>query len=160
MQHPEYYGGTIPFLKSGDIKASTVSEGALWLTDTALEKTTAKLLPAETVILVIRSAILRHEMPLAVSTKPCVINQDLKAFQPNKDFDPYFLYWAIKSREEEILGKVQTMLTSHIEFKDILALPVPVIGISKQNAFRQLVEESDKSKYLNPACHMRRRKRR
>jgi type I restriction enzyme S subunit len=147
MQHPEYYGGEIPFIKSGDIKDSTVSFGALTLTTAAIENTTARLLPAGCVLLVIRSAILRHELPLAVSLNPVVINQDLKAFQPKPEFDEYYLYWAIKSNETNLLMKVQTMLTSHIEFRDILNLPVRMAPMSQQKQFRDFIEQTDKSKF-------------
>lgn len=147
MQHPEYYGGEIPFIKSGDVKGSTVSSGCLSLTKVAIENTNAKLLPAGCVLLVIRSAILRNELPLAISLNPLVINQDLKAFQPKPEFDEYYLYWAIKSKETDLLMKVQTMLTSHIEFTDILNLPVRIAPRSQQKQFREFVEQIEKSKF-------------
>ena len=75
MKHPEYYGGSIPFIKSGDVKTRTIREGALWLTDTALEQTNAKLLPPKTVIVVIRSAALRHEFHTAVTEVPVVMDE-------------------------------------------------------------------------------------
>ena len=114
MKHQEYYGGDIPFIKSGDIKSTHVSDGVLKLTKVALKETTAKLLPAGTVLVVVRSAILRNEFHIALADVPVVINQDVKAFQPAKDVLPEYLLWAIKSREDEILRNVQTMITSHI----------------------------------------------
>ena len=146
MAHPEYYGGNVPFLKSGDIKERSVSKGALWLTDLALKKTNAKLLPAGTVIVVIRSAALRHEFHAAISEVPVVINQDLKAFQPNKMFLPEYLMWAIISHESALLGNVQTVLTSHIEMKDLLNIPISIAPIESQQKFVDFVEQADKSK--------------
>ena len=81
MSHPEFYGGDIPFIKSGDVKESTVSKGVLWLTEEAITKGGASLLPKDSIIVVIRSAALRHEFHVAVTEVPVVINQDLKAFQ-------------------------------------------------------------------------------
>ena len=73
MSHPEYYGGDIPFIKSGDVKFDYVSKGALWLTSDAIEKTTARLLPAGTVLVVVRSAALKNEFHVAIAENPLVI---------------------------------------------------------------------------------------
>jgi len=148
MSHPEYYGGSIPFVKSGDVKSTSVSSGALWLTDDALEKAGIKLVPKDSVIVVIRSAALRHEFNIAVAQNPIVINQDLKALQPKSEFLPLYLLWAIKSREDMLLSKVQTVLTSHIEMTDLTALPVMVVSIERQKLFCEFVEQADKSKFV------------
>ena len=147
MQHPEYYGGDIPFIKSGDVKEHTVSEGALWLTELALTKTTAKLVPVGTVLVVIRSAALRNEFHAAVAQVPLVINQDLKAFQADEGFLPEYLMWALIAHEDRLLAGVQTVLTSHIEMRDLLSLPIMVAPIEQQEAFSRFVEQSDKSKF-------------
>ena len=146
MKHPEYYGGNIPFIKSGDVKEDRVSKGALTLTDVALKETTAKLLPKDTIIVVVRSAALLHEFHIAVSDNPIVINQDLKAIKPKDQFIPIYLMWAIKMKERIILGKVQTMLTSHIRMDDFLYLEIPVPPLALQNQFAAFVEQTDKSK--------------
>ena len=147
MSHPEYYGGDIPFIKSGDVKLDYVSTGALWLTNDAIEKTTAKLLPTGTVLIVVRSAALKNEFHVAIAENPLVINQDLKALQPKYGFTPEYLMWAIKSREREILQKVQTMLTSHVEIRDILNLPIKRASTEEQAAWSAFVHQSDKSKF-------------
>ena len=147
MKHPEYYGGDIPFIKSGDVKDDRVSKGVLTLTDTALRETTAKLLPKDTVIVVVRSAALLHEFHIAVSDNPIVINQDLKAIKPTNQFMPIYLMWAVKMKERIILGKVQTMLTSHIRMDDFLYLDVPVPPLALQQQFATFVEQTDKSKF-------------
>lgn len=146
MKHPEYYGGTIPFVKSGDIKSSIVDSGSLWLTEKALEETRVRLVPKGAVIIVIRSAILQRELPLAVSTKSFAINQDLKALEPKEEFDSFYLYWAIKSKENELLKNVQSMLTSHLDLQTILNIPIMDVPLKKQLVFRAFVEQGEKSK--------------
>lgn len=147
MSHPEFYGGDIPFIKSGDVKESTVSKGVLWLTEEAITKGGASLLPKDSIIVVIRSAALRHEFHVAVTEVPVVINQDLKAFQPKPEFMPIYLQWAIMSHESSLLGKVQTVLTSHIEMSDLLSIPVMVADLEQQQAFCDFKQQADKSKF-------------
>ena len=146
MKHPEYYGGNVPFIKSGDVKTDHVSQGALWLTEEALNRTTAKLVPAGAVVVVVRSAALRHEFHAAITDSPVVINQDIKAFHPKTDVLPEYLYWAIKSRENDLLQNVQTMLTSHIETKDVSELRVKKATVAEQMEWQKFVKQSDESK--------------
>ncbi|MBQ6106873.1 MAG: restriction endonuclease subunit S [Thermoguttaceae bacterium] len=148
MNHPEYYGGNIPFIKSGDVKGRTVCCGTLSLTNTALEKTNAKLLPAGTVLVVIRSAALQHEFHAAVAEVPVVINQDIKGLQVKDEFLPEFIMWALISNEQRLLSGVRTVLTSHIETKDLLDLPIYRASKEAQTSFCDFVTQCAKSKFL------------
>ena len=148
MKHEEYYGGNVPFIKSGDVKDTYVSSGALWLTEEALQKTTAKYVPAGTVIVVVRSGILKHDLPVAIAANPVVINQDLKAFQPRPEFTSQYLAWAIRSKEDELLSMTRAMTVDNIESKELYGIPVMVAPLEQQQRFAAFVEQSDKSKYL------------
>ena len=146
MQHPEYYGGNIPFVKSGDVKGDYIVESTLTLTKTALTKTTAKILPKSTLIVVIRSAALLKEFRIGMLMVDAVINQDLKALQVSEDFLPVYLMWAIKMQHQVLLNKVQTMLTSHIRMEDLLNLKIGTPPLSLQNQFAAFVERVDQQK--------------
>ena len=146
MQHPEYYGGNIPFVKSGDVKGDYIVESTLTLTKTALTETTAKILPKSTLIVVIRSAALLKEFRIGMLMVDAVINQDLKALQVSEDFLPVYLMWAIKMQHQVLLNKVQTMLTSHIRMEDSLNLKIGTPPLSLQNQFAAFVERVDQQK--------------
>ena len=129
MKRNDYYGGDVPFIKSGDVKADYVSSGVLWLTQKALDETTARYIPAGTVIVVTRSGILKHNLPVAITLNPVVINQDLKAFEPKPEFLPQYLAWAIRSKEETILSKTRVMTVDNIESKDLYEIPVMIASL-------------------------------
>ena len=152
MKHEEYFGGEVPFIKSGDVKADYVSSGALWLTQMALEETTAKYVPAGTVVVVTRSGILKHNLPVAITSNPVVINQDLKAFEPKSEFSPQYIAWAIRSREDELLGKTRVMTVDNIESKDLYEIPVMIASREDQEQFAAFVRQSDKSKFAALKC--------
>ena len=147
LKHEEYYGGSVPFIKSGDVKGKYVASGALWLTEEALQKTTAKYVPAGTVIVVIRSGILKHDLPVSIASNPVVINQDLKAFQPRPEFTSQYLAWAIRSKEDELLSMTRAMTVDNIESKELYGIPVMVAPLEQQQKFATFVEQSDKSKF-------------
>ena len=152
MKHEEYYGGEVPFIKSGDVKADYVSSGALWLTQRALDETTAKYVPAGTVVVVTRSGILKHDLPVAITSNPVVINQDLKAFEPKPEFSPQYIAWAIRSREDELLSKTRVMTVDNIESKDLYEIPVMIASREDQEQFAAFVRQSDKSKFAVLSC--------
>ena len=152
MKHEEYYGGEVPFIKSGDVKADYISSGALWLTQRALDETTAKYVPAGTVVVVTRSGILKHDLPVAITSNPVVINQDLKAFEPKPEFSPQYIAWAIRSREDELLSKTRVMTVDNIESKDLYEIPVMIASREDQEQFAAFVRLSDKSKFANLMC--------
>ena len=148
MKHPEYYGGDVPFIKSGDVKDNLVFSGALWLTEKALSETTAKYIPEGSVIVVNRSAALLKEFRAAITGQPVVINQDIKAFIPKTTYTSQYLLWAIKIQTQYLLTKVTTVLTSHIDLKDLLELRIVPAPVEKQKAFSAFVKQIDKSKVV------------
>ena len=148
MKHPEYYGGDIPFIKSGDVKYDVLTKGTLSLTQKALDETNAKIVPKGSVLVVVRSAALTHKFMIAVSGRNLVVNQDIKALEPNQRVLAGYLMQAIKIREQLLLDRAQTMLTTHINIKDLLDVKIPVPKIEKQQRFADFVAQVNKSKLL------------
>ena len=146
MRHPEYYGGNIPFIKSGDVRGDIVSSGVLWLTEKALMETPAKYVPKGSILIVNRSAALLREFRAAIVTQPVVINQDIKAFIPKPNFVPEYLLWAIKIQSRYLLSRVTTVLTSHIDLKDLLELEIAPVSTERQTEFSKFVYEVNKTK--------------
>lgn len=146
MSRPDFYGGRIPFVKSGDVRGDYLSNGALWLSDAALKEGGAKYVPAGSVIVVVRSATLKNELRVAIANNELVINQDLKAFVPRDEFDSQFLMHAIRLRTFELLSKVQTMVTSHLEISDLDQILIPKVSIGVQREFVAIANAAEASK--------------
>ncbi len=146
MKHPEFYGGNVPFVKSGDVKTDYVSSGSLWLTTYALEQTNAKYVPAGTVMVVTRSGILKHELPVAIALNPIVVNQDIKAFELKKEYNPVYIAWTIRSKADLLLSRKRMVTVDNIESKDLYELPIMNVSKEKQDQFASFIEQLDKSK--------------
>ena len=76
----DYWQGDIPWASPKDF-------GSFYLTDTrdhiskaALAGSSAHLVPAGTLLVVFRSGVLQHSLPVTIATQETAINQDLKAF--------------------------------------------------------------------------------
>jgi len=82
-----------------------------------------EIFPAGSLLVVGRSGILRHTLPVAIAKSPFTINQDLKVLAPNRqDDEPIakFLLLVLLSRDQDILRrcvKVGTTVES-IDWKD------------------------------------------
>jgi type I restriction enzyme S subunit len=144
MKHPEYYGGDVPFIKSGDVRGDAVSSGALWLSKKALTEAKAKFVPRGSILVVNRSAALLSEFRIAVATNPVVINQDIKAFIPKDEYESWYLLLAIRSQTKYLLTKVITVLTSHIALDELLNIPIPAATKDQQAKFADFINQTRK----------------
>jgi type I restriction enzyme S subunit len=81
-----YWGDGIPWASSRDIKAPRLASTTYSVTQKAVKQTGLKVCPTGCVLVVMRSGILAHTLPVAVTDVPVVINQDLKAFHSAEPF--------------------------------------------------------------------------
>ena len=90
--HPEYYkDGDIPWVSAKDMKTDVLKDSQIKINQLGVDNSTARLVPVNSVIMVIRSGILKHTLPVAVNKVPITVNQDLKVFIPRrKNFDEVF----------------------------------------------------------------------
>lgn len=144
MKHPEYYGGGIPFIKSGDVIGDRVFGGALSLSDVALEHASVKMIPAGSVLVVTRSARLRKEVHCAVCASDVAINQDIKAFTPLPEFTSDYLLWAIRSHEPDLLKTVRSVSTSGMDLGTLFGIGIRKAPLSLQQQFAAFVQQADK----------------
>ena len=146
MSRNDFYGGQIPFVKSGDIRSDYISCGSVWLTEAALSDGGAKYIPKGSVMVVVRSATLKNELRVAIASNDVVINQDIKAFLPSEHYLSEFLMRALRMNESTLLNGVKTMLTSHIETKDIYSISIPDAPLRLQREFVAIAEKADAAK--------------
>ncbi len=138
MKRPEYYGGDIPFVKSGDIKQDSVSSGSLALTAKAVEETGVKIVPKNSVLVVTRSAMLHRKMHSSINTRELAINQDIKAFIPSPSYLPSYLLWAIRSHEQELLAGVRSVSTCALDFNQLCSIRIRKASVQEPARVRRL----------------------
>ena len=87
----EYYGGSIPWLKTGDLNDGIVQSIPECITERALEETSVKLNPAGSILIAMYGATIGR---IGILSKPATTNQACCAcvdYLPEKKFMFYFL---------------------------------------------------------------------
>jgi type I restriction enzyme, S subunit len=79
------WNGSIPWLSSGDIKTDNVGEATETITERGLAESSARLCRPGSVLVVVRSGILKHTLPVAIISRRAAINQDIKCFDSEND---------------------------------------------------------------------------
>lgn len=99
-----YWGGTIPWLSSGDIKCGRIRRSTDYITQAGLDNSSAKLGRQGSVVVVVRSGILKHTLPVAILDIDASINQDIKCFDSgNNEFNEW-LALALQAAAHDILA--------------------------------------------------------
>ena len=149
--HPEYYeNGNIPWVSAKDMKTEILTDSQIHINQEGVANSTTKVVPENSVIMVIRSGILKHTLPVAINAVPITINQDLKAFIPGIRVLTRFLAYQFKMMESDILAGVRAVTADNIEFKTLRKRKLIVPPIKLQEQFATFVTEVDKSKVILP----------
>ena len=140
MDNKEYWdNGSHLWVTSKDMKYSHITNSLIKITDKALEvMTTYK---KGTLLVVTRSGILRHTLPLSILEKPATVNQDLKTISPHLLELSEYLYVVIKANEQFILKEYHKDGTTvdSIDFDKFKCLPIPLAPIAEQ---RRIIVET------------------
>ena len=144
--HPEYFTGSIPWVSPKDMKSLVINDSIDHITEKAIAHSTTNLVPANSVLMVIRSGILKHTLPVAVNSLPVTINQDMKAFVPNDTVKTAFLTYFFKAIENDVLADVRGVTADNIDFKAFQKRTIIVPPLALQEQFAAFVTQADKSK--------------
>lgn len=96
-KHPEYYGGDIPWVKTGDLKNIYLDHIEDTITEDGLNNSSAKMYEPGTVLLAMYGATIGATSILKI---PACTNQACAAFKPNDKAVPEFLYFFLRSKKE------------------------------------------------------------
>ena len=135
--------GTIPWVSPKDMKVDVIGVTEDRITQAAVVQSSTKLVPAGSVLMVMRSGILRHTFPVAVNEREVTLNQDLRALTPSVAIDPHFVARYLKLATHRILtecAKDGTTVDS-IEAPALARLPVPIAPLAEQRRIVARIDE-------------------
>lgn len=102
----EYWDGSVPWASAKDLKSERLSDTTNHITEYAVSSGAASLVPAGTVLVVVRGMILARTFPVTQTLSPMAINQDLKGVRPTDRLDTNFLPWLLRGSADESLQRL------------------------------------------------------
>ncbi len=132
----EYWSGSIPWASPKDMNGIYLYDTEDKITEQAVLDSATTLVPANSVLVVVRSGILKHSLPVTVTTTPTAINQDLKALMFDKRMVPAFAAHYLDIFQEQLLPLVTkhgaTVQSVNTEQFDRLMIPMPALEIQNR----------------------------
>jgi type I restriction enzyme, S subunit len=101
----EFWNGDIGWLSSGDIKKPFIDKSSETITQIGLKNSSAKICRRGSLIVVVRSGILQHTLPVAILDGDFAINQDIKCFDSGDDQLNLWLGISWRSDQRKILSE-------------------------------------------------------
>lgn len=99
----DFWDGDIPWVSPKDMKMEFISDSEEKITEQGLASSATCLVQSGAVLLVVRSGILRHTVPVAINLIPVTLNQDMKALLLQKAILPEFFAYLVRGKQQALL---------------------------------------------------------
>lgn len=139
----DYYLGAIPWVTPKDMKTWEIADSQDHISEEALAESAAKLIPAHSVLIVVRSGVLKHTLPIGLSTRPVALNQDMKALICGAKLEPRYLAYFLKSAEPTLLAFVRGTTADNIPLDEVRNLRVPLVSLTDQGRIADVLDSAD-----------------
>ena len=137
-----FWNGPIPWISPKDMKSRVIYDTVDGITPEAIEQSSAKCVPPESVVIVTRSGILAHSLPVALTAFKSALNQDLKAMTPPDGMHAAYIAWALRAFEHRILNTCRKGGTTvhSIEMPRLSTFEIPIAPTNEQHRIVERIE--------------------
>ena len=144
MSNPTYWGGDIPWVSCKDMKTDRLYDAEDHVSEDGIQHGT-RLVPAGTILIVVRGMILAKEFPVAITMRPLTFNQDLKAVVCSDEVRSPFLYYWLRAQSYNIMGIADEAAhgTKRIQIDRLLSLPICLPPLATQRKIAAILSAYD-----------------
>lgn len=141
----DYWQGDVPWVSPKDMKRLALYDAIDHISDLVLAETSLKLVPAGSVLIVVRGMILAHTVPVAEARVPLTVNQDMKALIPTGAIRSTYLLWMLQVCHDRLLAQVTTAAhgTKKLDTARLEEMTIPLPPASMQQAFETSVRRME-----------------
>lgn len=143
----DYYdNGTIPWLRSGEVCKKEILDCEIYITQKAVDESSAKLIPANSVVMAMYGATAGQ---VGIIRKRMTTNQAICSIFPSQFYTQDFLYYYLSSLKDKLVEKAYGAAQPNISQTIIKSLSIPVPPMEEQE---QIVAELDKINEVIEDC--------
>lgn len=102
-----FWGGRMPWVSPKDMKVREIDDSQDHITEAALRATGIAVIHPPAVLIVVRGMILARAFPVALTSSPVTVNQDMKALIPNSMIAADYMVSLLTGIQREILQLVE-----------------------------------------------------
>lgn len=144
-KHPEYFGGTVPWIKTTEVNYNTIMETGECITELGLQNSNAKIYPAGTLIIAMYGqGVTRGKC--AILGMDAAMNQACAAVTPKNDNTThvkYLQYWC-QFKYDQIRNLGQGANQSNLNLSVVSSMRFPLPPISEQHRIAEIIRTIDK----------------
>lgn len=143
---PEFWGGSIPWIKTAEVNYNIIRETEEFITEVGLAKSAAKLIPENSVLVAMYGqGITRGRV--AITGIPAACNQACAVIEINDDYMPEFIYLYLEYKYEELRELAHGANQQNLNLGMIKDFQVPKLNKKDQfnivQTFRYISEVSE-----------------
>jgi len=136
--YPEFYDGTIPWLKTGDLTDTYITSVPENISQLALEKTSVRINPVGSVLIAMYGATIGK---LGILTFPATTNQACCACAPLDGIEELYLFYFLMSQRAIFIKRGEGGAQPNISKEKIVSTLMPLPPLSEQKRILNRLNE-------------------
>lgn len=139
----KFWDGDIPWVSPKDMKSWEIVDSADKITEAAIKGSATNLIPPNTILLVNRSGILKHTLPVGITRRSVAINQDVKALICGENAYPEYIAHLVKASEPVVLKWVRATTADNFPIENLRELEIPLPSLEEQKRIAAILDKAD-----------------
>lgn len=126
---PSFYGGSVPWVRSGDLPDGPITRHEVTLNETGVSSSAAKWVNEGAVLVAMYGATIGK---LGITTYPVTTNQAVAFIEPAYGIDTRYLFENLRSRKQDLVALGQGGAQPNISQEILKAQPFPLPPLAEQ----------------------------
>lgn len=142
-----YWNGDIPWVSPKDFKHFYIYDSEDHISERAVQDSATQKVPVDSVLVVVRSGILKHTLPVGINKTEVTINQDIRALCPKERILPEYLGYYLNTFQEKVLNlcvKHSTTVQS-VNTHEFFDMEIPIPPLDRQKSLSTFLNKALKN---------------